>query len=328
MWRIVKVTVGILSIVGSAAVVFGALLVRGGLRLGLPLCGIVATVVAVAAGCGGASDPADIDAAPGELIAFTAGDGIYVVTADGRKHWKVPGTDGLSGPKWAPDGDHLAAIDLSDSGKAYSVTLDGSEKSRLPADSSTTPAWAPDGKRLAAFDEETTSIRVVRIADGHIEVTLPKAPGNNPAWSPDGRAIAFQGDGTDDLLRIFLVGANGRGLRQLTSMPGGAEGEAMAAWSPDGKSIAFGSDRDGDWDVYTIRTDGTGLRQITNNSVADDSPSWSPDGSRLVFARTRRDDRTEIVVRALQSGKETIVATGGLDLGDLVFEPSWQPRKP
>ena len=293
-----------------------------------PSWGILAASVVVAAGCGGgASDSLDIDAAPGQLIAFTAGDGIYVVTADGRRHWKVPGTEGLSGPKWAPDGDRLAAVDLSDCCKAYAVTLDGSEKSRLPSNSSTTPAWAPDGKRLVAFDEEAIRIRIVRIADGHVEVTLPKS-GNNPAWSPDGRTIAFQGDGTEDLLRIFLVGADGRGLRQLTTMPGGSEGEAVAAWSPDGRSIAFGSDRDGDWEIYTVRADGTGLRQITDNSVNDDSPSWSPDGSRLVFARTLSDDKTEIVVRALRSGNETIVATGGLDFGDLVFEPSWQPSKP
>lgn len=286
---------------------------------------ILAAVAVVAAGCGGASESPKIRAASGE-IAFTAGDGIYVVTADGGDARKVPGTDALSGPEWAPDGDRLAAVDLSDCCKAYSVTLQGS-KSRLPADSSTTPEWAPDGKRLAAVDEETGRIRVVRIADGQVEVTLPKN-GNNPAWSPDGRTIAFQGNGTDDLLRIFLVGTNGRGLRQLASMPGGAEGETEAAWSPDGRSIAFSSDSDGDWEIYIIRVDGTGLQQVTDNSVDDESPSWSPHGSRLVFARTPSDDNTEIVVRELKAGKETIVATGGYDVGDLVFQPVWQPRKP
>lgn len=138
---------------------------------------ILAAVAVVAAGCGGASESPKIRAASGE-IAFTAGDGIYVVTADGGDARKVPGTDALSGPEWAPDGDRLAAVDLSDCCKAYSVTLQGS-KSRLPADSSTTPEWAPDGKRLAAVDEETGRIRVVRIADGQVEVTLPKN-GNNP----------------------------------------------------------------------------------------------------------------------------------------------------
>lgn len=285
---------------------------------------ILAAVVAVAAGCGGASEPPEVVAAPGELIAFTAGDGIYVVTADGRDLTKVPGTDELSGPEWAPDGDRFAAVDLSDCCKAYSVTLEGTT-SRLPANSDTTPAWAPDGKRIATVGDDVR-IRVVRIADGKVEVTLP-TKGNEPAWSPDGRTIAFQWDGTDDLLRIFLVGANGRGLKQLTSMSGGAEGETEAAWSPDGRSIAFSGDSDGDWEIYIIRADGTGLQQVTENGVPDESPSWSPDGTRLVFARTPSDDETEIVVRELKAGKETVVATGGYDFGDLVFEPSWQPRK-
>lgn len=288
--------------------------------------GILATFLGVVAGCGAGSESPGIDAVPGELIAYTAGDGIHVVTAEGRDDRKVPRTEALSGPQWAPDGDRFAAIDLSDCCKAYSVTLDGS-KSRLPADSSTTPAWAHDGERLAAFDEERIRIRIVRVADGRVEMTLPKS-GNNPAWSPNGRTIAFQGGGTDDLLRIFLVGVNGRDLRQLTNMPVGAEGETDPAWSPDGRSIAFSSDRDGDREIYVIHADGTGLQKITDNSVDDASPSWSPDGTRLVLARTPSDDRTEIVVRALKSGEETIVASGGYDAGDLVFEPSWQPRKP
>ncbi len=288
---------------------------------------IPAAIVAVVAGCGGESKSSRVTAESGELIAYTAGDGIHVVNSDGQGDRKVPGTDGLSGPKWAPDGNRFAAVDLVDCCKPYSVTLDGSKKSRLPADSSTTPAWAPDGKRLAAFDEEKARFRVVRVADGHVEVTFPKT-GNDPAWSPDGRTIAFQGNGTDDLLRIFLVRANGRDLRQLTNMTGGVEGETDAAWSPDGRSIAFSSDRDGDWEIYVIRTDGTGLEKVTDNSVEDTSPSWSPDGTRLVFGRTPSDDSTEIVVRTLKGGKETIVASGGYGAGDLVFEPSWQPREP
>jgi len=296
--------------------------VRHPRRLWLFRSWLVAVVAAVS-GCGG-GEPPTIEAAPGELIAYTAGDGIHVVTPDGRKDWKVPGTSDLSGPRWAPDGRRFAAVDLADCCKVYAVSLDGSEKERLPADSSTTPDWSPDGTRLATFDEEDVRIHIVRIADGGREAVIPKSPGNDPAWSPDGQTIAFQGDGADDLLRIFLVTPAGRDVRRLTSATGGVEGETEAAWSPDSRWIAFGSDADGDFDVYVVRVDGSGSRKLTDNSLNDSSPSWSPDGSRLVFARDW-PDKTAIVVHDLETGKETTVATGGLDFGDLVFEPSWQP---
>jgi Tol biopolymer transport system component len=73
-----------------------------------------------------------------------------------------------------------------------------------------------------------------------------------------------------------------------------------------------------------IRIDGSGSRKVTDNSLADSSPSWSPDGSRLVFDRTW-PNKTAIVVYDLETGTETTIAGGGLGVGDLVFEPSWQP---
>jgi Tol biopolymer transport system component len=247
------------------------------------------------------------------------------VTPDGRKDWKVPGTGELSGPRWSADGLRFAAVDLGDCCKVYSVSIDDFAKERLPANSSTTPEWSPDGSRLATFDERDTRIHIVRGVDGVTEAEIPKN-GNSPAWSPDGRAIAFQGRDPepDGPLRIFLVTPNGREMRRLTRATGGDEGEVGAAWSRNNRWIAFASDGDGDFEIYVVRADGSGLRKLTNNSIDDANPSWSSDGTRLAFDRTW-PDKTAIVVRDLATGKETTVAGGGLGAGDLVFQPSWQP---
>ena len=47
--------------------------------------------------------------------------------------------------------------------------------------------------------------------------------------------------------------------------------------------ILFMSDRDGDWELYTVNGDGTGLNQITNNEVDDWSGVYSPDGTKIAF---------------------------------------------
>jgi Tol biopolymer transport system component len=40
----------------------------------------------------------------------------------------------------------------------------------------------------------------------------------------------------------------------------------------------------GDSEIYTIRADGSGKRQLTNNDTEDLDPSYSPDGKRIVYA--------------------------------------------
>ena len=47
-------------------------------------------------------------------------------------------------------------------------------------------------------------------------------------------------------------------------------------WSPDGTRIAFSSDRDGDDEIYTMRSDGTDVRRLTVNDAWDGEPAWSP----------------------------------------------------
>ena len=54
----------------------------------------------------------------------------------------------------------------------------------------------------------------------------------------------------------------------------------MNATSP---SIAFTSNRDGNYEIYVMNSDGSGQTNLTNNSAADSCPAWSPDGQRIAF---------------------------------------------
>jgi len=62
--------------------------------------------------------------------------------------------------------------------------------------------------------------------------------------------------------------------------------------------LAFSGFRSGSWDIYTIRADGTDLRQVTVGGGDDLSPSWSPDGKKLAF-QSNRDGNWEIYVLSL-----------------------------
>jgi Tol biopolymer transport system component len=57
-----------------------------------------------------------------------------------------------------------------------------------------------------------------------------------------------------------------------------ARNRAMSApdWSPDGARIAFASERDGNWEIYTMNADGSQPQRLTVNEAQDLDPTWRP----------------------------------------------------
>ncbi|MEM6377088.1 MAG: DPP IV N-terminal domain-containing protein, partial [Bacteroidota bacterium] len=77
--------------------------------------------------------------------------------------------------------------------------------------------------------------------------------------------------------------------------------------SPDGETIVYvrrsmdimKDRRVGN--LWTIKTDGTGHRKLTNRDASESNPTWSPDGSRIAFTSST-DQGSEIFVYWLESG--------------------------
>jgi TolB protein len=80
---------------------------------------------------------------------------------------------------------------------------------------------------------------------------------------------------------LFWVGAGGGSYVRLTTH------NSDTAPAGSGSRVAFMSARDGNWEVYTVNMDGSGLKRLTNNGARDGLPSWSPDGKSIAFVSDR-----------------------------------------
>jgi Tol biopolymer transport system component len=100
--------------------------------------------------------------------------------------------------------------------------------------------------------------------------------------------------------------------------------------SPDGEKIAFWGCPGGlandcsageDLDVWVVNWDGSNLRNLTEDSAANDShPDWSPDGQQVVFDSDRLGDSQLYVMNADGSAPRALTGNPGRNA-----EPKWSP---
>ena len=76
--------------------------------------------------------------------------------------------------------------------------------------------------------------------------------------------------------------------------------------------ILLSARRRGNWDVFDVAPDGTGLRNLTRHPARDVGPAWSPDGSRIVFGRVADDGADDgLYVMEANGGGAVRIKAGG-----------------
>jgi TolB protein len=192
-------------------------------------------------------------------------EGVYTMTpGDGDARRVTDGPDLF--PKWSPDGARLAfarggyaEITDDDPTPEYAnrniwvASSDGSGLRQVTDGRWHGSAdWSPDGERLVT--DAVTGLVELGV-DGSDRRVLLEGEYSDPTWWPD-----------SDVL-LFVVGlGSGLGLAEGGQPPVEPLDTPRAfspEWSPDGEWIAF-TDGEGEAELWIVRPDGTGLRQLTS----------------------------------------------------------------
>jgi len=218
------------------------------------------------------------DQPPESLGIVRPGSDEEIVSGNGRRASNAP-------PSWDPNGLAVAF---------------GSERDTVAVDApggpvgddgpGAFPSWA--GSSIAAT--VGSSLQVLELGVDTRRTLIPNyvkpTQSNGVAvWSPDRTRLAFgvmlnAGEGG-----IGLVDRDGSGFHVIAPGPNQS---VNPTWSPDGDTIAFETNRGGNFEIYSVRTDGTDMRNLTRSAQGEDRlPAWK--GDTIAFISNRDRSRNE-----------------------------------
>jgi TolB protein len=278
----------------------------------------------------------------------------------GKPMWsRLPGYElrlGGMQPSFSPSGDRYAAADYvptPDGGNTLYIveaatntpTLLFHEKER----SVLGPQWSVKGDQIifgighfggffngfhdlfigkADRVEGGAQIAMINV-DGTGFRELTTGPNNNgfPSMSPDATRVVYRTFGpAGEGLRILNIAT-----KTVTTLTDGYDNFPL--WSPRGNQIMFSRLVQGDYEIFTITPDGTGVKRLTRTSGNDAHMAWSPDGEHIAFTSARMGFKDEVIyTNAPQPyGELFVMRYDGSDVQQLTDNqwedgtPAWQP---
>ncbi len=254
---------------------------------------------------------------------------VYIMDSDGRHIVRLTNSDGFDeAPIWSPDGNSiLFTTDREGNHEIYIMDVNGKNQRNLTNHLAYDghPNFSPDGQKIIfnssrimspnhSVDSSFTRTSNIELYEMNLDGSNVKRVTNYPSWdtypdiSPDGTKIAFRRRTVSNIMdkdignsEVFIANRDGSEAYNITNHP---EHDGWPSWSPDGSKIAFASERERgqNWQIYTIKLDGTELTRITefdSQGAEFAKPQWSPKGDKILCTRTK-DGNVEIYLIELE----------------------------
>ena len=196
---------------------------------------------------------------------------LYAISLDGGGD-PTPLTSGRTAA-FSPDGEMI----VYQTNHLSVMNADGSEARRLTRHAASDPVWSPDGREIVFISERNGNADLYAVSpDGSAltQLTDHDAADSEPTYCSGGGPVVFISQRAGHAALYALDPNGSESPVRLTNRE--VFYTSPPVCSPDGERVAFVSGRDGNVDVYTVGTDGTGLARVTEHPAADEYPDWSP----------------------------------------------------
>ena len=239
-------------------------------------------------------------------------------------------------PDWSPDGNEVAYVSFKDGWPdAFVQNLVTGKVSGLARflGTNNTPRWFPDGERLAISLSAQGNPEIYIIPRSGLKpqrITNNLAIDQAPDVAPDTSRIAFISDRVGSP-QVYVMNPDGSNTRRISFIERKCD---TPTWSPikvdEDYRISFtGYFNSLDADVFTVKPDGTGDRNLTEGLGGDNkNATWSPNGQYLVFSSNHLKKHEIFIIsseygRLLPNGKRVHRLTY---LPGDNLSPVWSPQ--
>ncbi len=240
-------------------------------------------------------------------------------------------------PAWSPHGHRIAYWSIHGDGRRDLWTVpaageQGAAGARRVTDDAAvdwSPAWSPDGLLLYFLSDRGGVMNLWRVPIderagrplGDPEpVTTPSTWMDGFSIAGDGREIVYASlDRRTTLERVPIDPVREERNGLPVPILQGSRLVLWLDWSPDGRSLVFSTFGTRE-NLFLLRADGSGYRQLTDDSHRNRGPRWSADGRRILFYSNREGLYQAFTIRPDGGGLQRI--TRG---DEPLLLPIWSP---
>ena len=272
----------------------------------------------------------EVDSPYGRLAVST----LWVVDVAGGAPRQIHKSDAVQ-PAWSPSGRRIAFwANTGGVRDIFTVAADGSDRVAVTNDVplNWSPVWSPDGRYLYFASDRGGSMGLWRIAIDEATGRTQGVPESVsagveasmdlPSFSADGKTLLFRSrlmSVNPAMIAFDPVAERAGETRVLLARTGILTPTSV---SPDGAWLALMNQGEAKEDISLLRTDGSGLRRLTDDVARDRFAIWTGDGKALSFYSNRSGRYTGWSIRTDGSGLTQLIAAPDEDLNYVVFSPA------